>query len=565
MDNKSKEEGLMTIEFMKNYLYQGKKNKHLETFIAEVEEEVALILAENQFIRVGYDEYLAYIKIGNRSQSEKKYFQKRKQLVALGLYLQWQKDEKAMARFKSLIWDLCQDYSWALPAHLSIEKGVFINPLTTVDLFAAETAQMLAEFLLIYEDQFDLLLINEINKQVQQRVLKPFDENKWPWEKLENNWSAVCGSCVGITALILEKDPLKLGRILRRCNKALTYYFAGYGADGACVEGISYWVYGFSYYRYFADLYDWVAGVPLLEQEKVPAIIEFPGYVEWKPGHYVPFSDAAPNTQIPSGLLGNLGIGVESVTSFHFDHCYRWAHLSRILWWSTPDQKRLSINNGKYFEDAQWLVFRNEEIYFAAKGGHNNEPHNHNDVGHFVLSIQGELVLTDLGAGVYTADYFSEQRYLDPHTRSSWHSVPLINGKEQRSGFTGNAQVECASIQRNHCRFRLNIGKAYGLDTDVWREFVLDAHERKLVLIDEVDAKQYQMNFISYERPKLLKQQVCWEHLTLDFAAGFYEVWVEELEIKNHLLQEERVYRVCCLSKGQQEKHEFRLSWEGGS
>lgn len=39
----------------------------------------------------------------------------------------------------------------------------------------------------------------------------------------------------------------------------------------------------------------------------------------------------------------------------------------------------------------------------AAKGGHNGESHNHNDLGTFVLEAEGEEPLADLGAGEYTA------------------------------------------------------------------------------------------------------------------------------------------------------------------
>lgn len=47
----------------------------------------------------------------------------------------------------------------------------------------------------------------------------------------------------------------------------------------------------------------------------------------------------------------------------------------------------------------------------AAKGGNNGEPHNHNDVGSFFYLVGDEMLLTDLGAGEYTKEYFHEGRY----------------------------------------------------------------------------------------------------------------------------------------------------------
>ncbi|MDY4307971.1 hypothetical protein SNF32_14980 [Enterococcus mundtii] len=49
---------------------------------------------------------------------------------------------------------------------------------------------------------------------------------------------------------------------------------------------------------------------------------------------------------------------------------------------------------------------------FAAKGGRNDESHNHIDIGHFVFGTREDLFLTDLGAGEYTKDYFDEKHVI---------------------------------------------------------------------------------------------------------------------------------------------------------
>ncbi|NLC47252.1 MAG: heparinase, partial [Firmicutes bacterium] len=50
-------------------------------------------------------------------------------------------------------------------------------------------------------------------------------------------------------------------------------------------------------------------------------------------------------------------------------------------------------------------------LYLAAKGGHNEESHNHNDVGQFLVYLDGNPVLIDPGVGEYTAQTFSHRRY----------------------------------------------------------------------------------------------------------------------------------------------------------
>nr|MBD3622367.1 heparinase II/III family protein [Sunxiuqinia sp.] len=50
-------------------------------------------------------------------------------------------------------------------------------------------------------------------------------------------------------------------------------------------------------------------------------------------------------------------------------------------------------------------------FFFAAKGGHNAESHNHNDLGTCVLYFNGKPALIDIGRETYTAKTFSRHRY----------------------------------------------------------------------------------------------------------------------------------------------------------
>ena len=54
-------------------------------------------------------------------------------------------------------------------------------------------------------------------------------------------------------------------------------------------------------------------------------------------------------------------------------------------------------------------------LYLAAKGGHNAESHNHNDVGHFIVYADGRPVLIDIGGRDVLAQNLQRRplRYLD--------------------------------------------------------------------------------------------------------------------------------------------------------
>ena len=67
-------------------------------------------------------------------------------------------------------------------------------------------------------------------------------------------------------------------------------------------------------------------------------------------------------------------------------------------------------------------------------GGHDNESHNHNDVGSFIVYHDAHPVIIDIGVGTYTSLTFSKRRYELFNCRSAYHNVPLVNGMEQHDG-----------------------------------------------------------------------------------------------------------------------------------
>ncbi|MGN1155268.1 MAG: heparinase II/III family protein, partial [Agathobacter sp.] len=114
------------------------------------------------------------------------------------------------------------------------------------------------------------------------------------------------------------------------------------------------------------------------------------------------------------------------------------------------------------FPDAQWAVIRRENSAIAIKGGHNGEPHNHNDVGSVMYIADGSLLLTDLGAGEYTKEYFGAGRYDNLCCSSLGHSVPIIDEGGQRAG----TEYKATEFQQMGDSVTLNMAGAYDLEAE---------------------------------------------------------------------------------------------------
>ncbi|KEO77362.1 heparinase II/III-family protein [Paenibacillus polymyxa] len=436
-----------------------------------------------------------FANTGERKPYEDVYFERRGRLVAIVLEAVVKPEPRKIKAVESGLLDICSEYTWALPAHVN-EEDTAIPPWQQVDLFTSETAQMLVEILLLLGEQLASHVVAQVHEEIERRVLEPvfWQPRHFGWETADHNWSAVCASGCGIAALLLVEDDFSRAVAIESMLGALDCFLAGYSEDGGCPEGVGYWVYGFGYFIYFADmLREFTEGaVDILNSEKIRQIAAFAERVHLSDGIFANYSDSSETERLPSGLISHLNSLQERPSTLPFrvpglleDPCRRWAHVLRNLVWTNP----LAFGSGEtvanYLPQLGWLMCRSRSsshsglgsqkgesgimLAFSAKAGHNNEPHNHNDLGHFILHGGGENLLCDLGAGLYTKAYFSPGRESIINISSGGHSVPVINGTMQQSGAKAKAVVLDIALDEQEevqpgTRLKLDLTSAYPVE-----------------------------------------------------------------------------------------------------
>lgn len=531
--------------------------------------------------RISFCGYREFIHSGSRKESEASYFLVRKQLTALGLYLQWTKPSREETDyFNELLWSVSNEFSWCLAAHLPY-CGNYLkeDAQKQIDLFAAETAETLSELLVLHTDMIDPFIQAHIRKQVKKRVLDPFLDRHWSWETSRNNWCAVCAGSIGITALLLENEKRK--QILDKVDRALEFYIESFGTDGASEEGIGYWAYGFGYFIYYTAMrLEWDEKFKLQDNmiDTIKKIAEFPAALQIGEDRFIPFSDAVPDTIIPTGLLSYLYyvFGVTppfctKITPFDFEACYRFAHISRNLWWTDGSIYRFPLTDMvRFFEEKQWLLQRKDGCFFAIKGGNNQEEHNHNDVGSFVLALEGELYLVDLGAGPYTKDYFGAQRYQYLHTRSYWHNLPIVQQKEQIQT-KHSCDFNILEYTKEKIGVSMELSMLYQVPAlqTFRRTIVTDLKKHKVLIEDHFRAAEGIMieeGLVSKIKPELSKEGLiewrgCKGLLSVAFDPKVLGFKVESEKISNHTHQMEQVYRLGLYTKASSKDMVIRLEF----
>ncbi|MBO5146119.1 MAG: heparinase II/III family protein [Lachnospiraceae bacterium] len=435
------------------------------------------------------EDFFLFRTTGNRLVYENAYFGRRKYLTVYAILALWSSelakhgladentDETDYIRsLEEILLNICREEFWALPAHIDFEKIDLAETRLTIDLFAAETAQALSEIVLRLSSRLSAHVTECVVREVSRRVLLPFAASWAPyswWENDRCNWSAVCAGSIGMTVINMERLNKKyhekykgkndLGQLpehwqencLKRVCDALQCYLDGMESDGACTEGLGYYNYGMSFYAAFAEEYE--QEYPsrkerLMYRDKCGQIVLFQQKCYFGGGVSISFSDGSPRESFLPGLTAYLKHCYPQVRTpdyslarpFDEDACYRYLTNERNISWlmkyadndETDSRQETAGGLTAYLlPAAQWLICQNQNGNgFAAKGGHNDENHNHNDIGHFLCVYNGEMLLADLGAGEYTKDYFSDKRYDILCNRSAGHSVPLVNGREQCAG-----------------------------------------------------------------------------------------------------------------------------------
>lgn len=512
---------------------KAKDNAVLKQTINELKEYVSE--EKGSYIPITFKMFMEFQKTGNRLIYEDAYFERRKQLFSEVLLYLVEKNDILIESIEEKLWQWCDMYSWELPAHIplsveAIEKAGIETDIA-MGLFSAETGFFFAEILSLMGDKLDKLLIHRIKKEIFRRVINSYKENTFFWEGAKMNWSAVCAGSVGAAAIYLIEDENELCVILQRVLCSLETYIEGFDKDGLITEGLAYWNYGLSFYLYFAELLkDRTGGkISILENnEKLRKIAELPAVLQFPSEHFVTFSDSGAETwRGDYGMLAKLGQelnikdytypGSESVFS---DNTYRWAAMPRKLFWgilSEPKEKAAVKTGMKYFGESQWLIDRRISgsgsfVAFAAKGGHNDEPHNHNDLGSFMLHYNGENVLADIGSAEYVKQYFqNDTRYKFLLASSLGHSIPVINDCVQKQGQSYKAEVINCEKKDCEVNFKLDLKGAYECSSlEVYtREFIWKPDSLELMIRDTYGFNKaknlIEEVFITEAEPKVLE------------------------------------------------------------
>ncbi len=431
-----------------------------------------------------YTHFRHFLFNGDRKAYETPYFLKRQALAAMALRLflgerQWK------PLVQDYLWDICEETTWVLPAH---ERG------GDNDLFSTETGFMLASALHLLGDTLDAEVRARVRFEIERRIFQPYlsHPNTYWWYKGYNNWNGVCNSSVACTFLLLEPDFERVAQALEIVLVGLdTFLNVAFEKDGTSTEGVAYWHYGLINLVALGEMLRARTGgaVDLLQDERMLRIAAYPAQMLLSGSMFAAFSDADEVIHFNPGIVARLAERTGEASLFNllaqpveFPGDWRLAMMLRnALWWDgkqspAPRVADAVLRGGGVARLVGGLTCCDKMVVAALKAGHNAENHNQNDIGSFLVHVDGENLLTDPGRGLYSRAYFSEGRYENIFANSYGHSVPRIGEQLQAQGASFHGELVEVSAQGGHKQAVVEFAAAYDLPnlTGLRRQFSLE-------------------------------------------------------------------------------------------
>ena len=430
------------------------------------------------------DLYLDFSRTGNRTRWQKVSGQRRGRVPTLTVAECIENKGRFLPAFEEIVRALCSERTWVMPAH-DAKLTNFRGETVDIDLGSSALAWSLATADYLLADKLSPEIRRLIAENLEWRIFQPYRDmvlgkrqKNW-WMTGTNNWNAVC--LAGVTGAALAAIDSRNDRafFIAAAEHYSKNFLEGFTDDGYCSEGLGYWNYGFGHYVMLNEMIHHAAGgkIELLQDAKAKQAATFGSKIEIINGVYPAFADcsisAEPGSRLMYYVSRRLGLGLSRWEQI--DPISAGGSLYESMMYSFPNSASEtppvpSDSEGpgirSWFDQAGILICRPaansiSRLGVALKGGHNNEHHNHNDVGSFVVVLGDKALLLDPGGEVYTARTFSSRRYESNVLNSFGHPVPLVAGKLQKTGSQALARVVSHRFTDDTDTLVLDISSAY--------------------------------------------------------------------------------------------------------
>lgn len=459
--------------------------------LAKLPSSIAIVkeagkLAEAPLPETSDELYLEFSRTGDREKWQKVNFSRRSRLRAFTLAECFEDKGRFLKPLEEALRSICAERTWLMPAH-DRDLRNFRGEITEIDLGSAMLGFTMGEIFNSMGGRLSPEIREMVRENVMRRVVSPYramlegrQKKDW-WLTCTNNWNAVCLCGSTGAALSFAESQEDRDLFVKGACDHIGYFLSGFAKDGYCSEGYGYWGYGFSHFAILSELLmkatDGRVDLLRMPEARGPAL--YGVKAEISNGICPSFADCDVDQRtlprLQAHINSRLGLGLPQCAGYQLNNPDQGRDLYRDMMYSFTDFPEGKASSPAWepelrtwFPDAGILICRPDRTMkgdFAAalKGGHNDEHHNHNDVGSYEVLAGNFSILCDPGAEVYTARTFSKDRYKSNVLNSYGHPVPLVDGELQRTGKEARGVPLSADFSDGRDTVSFDISSAYGV------------------------------------------------------------------------------------------------------
>ena len=485
------------------------------------------------------------------------------------------------------VFHTCEMTSWALSAHLITQPSHRALPdsqFQLIDLTAGDLGGLLSWTYYFMHDEFDKIdpeISKRLYRELDKRIMTPYLENNnfwwlaWNYKgQMVNNWNPWCNSNALMTFMLLEDNPDRLSDAVYRSMISVDRFLNYVHSDGACEEGPSYWGHASGKALDYLVLLEYITNgkISVFDNSQIKSMGEYIAKSYVGNGWVVNFADASAKGGGDPYLIYRYGKAVDSDElkqfasmlnskngiSFTGRDVFRTLEALRISDELANYTEKYKSSNFTWYPETEFCYLRNDKAFFAAKGGYNDESHNHNDAGTFSLWVNNTPVIIDAGVGTYTKQTFSSERYSIWTMQSNYHNLPMINGVPQKYGRKFKANDAKASKNS----FSVEIASAYPDEAAVesWvRSYKFS--KNSLTISDDFRLSESKfpnvINFMTWGDVDIQNNGIVFITINgvkakLNYDSDLFELKKETVEISDKRLSDvwgNKIYRLSFTSK----------------
>ena len=507
--------------------------------------------------------YMDFQRNGNRSRYQDLVNENRRLLSVLVLA----ECQEAKGRFIDpiidRIWAMCEESTWIIPASLNqyptVDCTAYELPhpdtYTYIDLSSAYSGAMLAIYLYLLRAPLEKespVLVRRVERELGERLFDPFLGTDLMWwmgftSHPVNNWNPWNNGNLLTAALLADPDPDRRDKVVRKALFSAQNFLDIYPEDGGCDEGPTYFGVAGACLLDLCQIIDSArtdGGESAFTLPKLREMARYITHMRIEGDLYVNYADATPHVTPPAGTLYRSAQALHDPSLEAFARSLPWGddllplsnpwRVMRDLLSPRPEPMAPVWEPGWYFPGIQVCVGRTEHLFFSAKGGHNAESHNHNDVGNYILYSNGRPVVVDIGTMEYTRATFTSERWSIFTFCSPYHNTLIPAGAEQPPTREACARSVAFEDDGNALTFSLDMAGAYPAESGLARfkrTFTLDRKEETLTVHEEAEGRDLAIPIILSSKPDLRPGHIRLGDVTLTYDPAALTAAVEEFEL----------------------------------